>query len=65
LYETGEYTTDGSTSAILPGSSTTIEAFDAIGEGSVSGFNMVYRTQTAAAPTSAGWQSADAHTETS
>jgi parallel beta-helix repeat protein len=37
----GEYTTDGTISSALPGSSTTIASFSAIGTASVSGFNMV------------------------
>jgi parallel beta-helix repeat protein len=37
----GEYTTEGTISSVLPGSSTTIASFSAIGTESVSGFNMV------------------------
>ncbi|MDR2775939.1 MAG: hypothetical protein LBC19_14625 [Tannerella sp.] len=40
-YGTGVFTTDGATADTLPGSSTTIVAFSAIGTGSVAGFNMV------------------------
>jgi hypothetical protein len=40
-YGTGVFTTDRSTADTLPGSSTTIGDFSAIGTGSVAGFNMV------------------------
>jgi parallel beta-helix repeat protein len=40
-YGSGALTTNGSAAATLPGSSTTIAAFDAIGTGSVAGFNMI------------------------
>jgi parallel beta-helix repeat protein len=40
-YGTGVLTLDGTTAAVLPGSSTTVADFGVIGEGSVAGFNMV------------------------